>query len=77
MELKTKVSDASVIEHLDALENETRRADCQTLCRLMQDATGAEAKLWGSNIIGFGSYRSQFGWPEAAFVAAGSIALPF
>ncbi|WP_309690032.1 DUF1801 domain-containing protein [Armatimonas sp.] len=73
MELKTKISDASVTEHLDALDNETRRADCQTLSVLMQEATGSEAKLWGTNIIGFGSYRYKYAsgregdWMQVAF----------
>ena len=60
MELKTKVSDASVPKFLDAIDNETRRSDSQTVSTLMQAATGAEPKLWGTNIIGFGSYRYQY-----------------
>lgn len=73
MELKTKASDASVSEFLDALDNETRRADCQTLSVLMQEATGSEAKLWGTNIIGFGSYPYKYAsgkvgiWMQVAF----------
>jgi Domain of unknown function (DU1801) len=73
MEAKTKVSDASVAEFLNALDNETRRNDCQTLWQLMQAATGAEPKLWGSNIVGFGTYRLKYAsgkegdWPILAF----------
>ena len=73
MELKTKLTDASVAEFLATVDNETRRADCETLTTLMQAATGAEAKLWGSNIVGFGTSRIKYAngkeadWLQIAF----------
>jgi hypothetical protein len=73
MELKTKLTDASVAEFLATVDNETRRADCDTLTALMQAATGAEAKLWGSNIVGFGTSRIKYAngkeadWLQIAF----------
>ncbi len=73
MELKTKLTDASVEAFLAALESDARRADCAIVSELMQAATGAEAKLWGTNIIGFGSYRYKYAsgregdWMQVAF----------
>lgn len=73
MELKTKLTDASVAEFLATVDNEARRADCDTLTALMQAATGAEARLWGSNIVGFGTSRIKYAngkeadWLQIAF----------
>jgi hypothetical protein len=73
MELKTKLTNASASAFLDALDNETRRTDCQTLSKLMQEATGAEPKLWGTNIVGFGTSRIKYAsgkeadWLQIAF----------
>ncbi len=53
-ELKTKPTDASVTDFLNQIPDEKRRQDCFALVDLMQSATGAPPKLWGSAIIGFG-----------------------
>ena len=54
-ELKTKETEASVEDFLNGVEDENVRADCRKIARLMSDATGAPPKMWGTNIIGFGS----------------------
>ena len=54
-ENKTKPTKASVAEFIDAIDDQTRRADAKTLVKLMQSATGEKPKLWGPSIIGFGS----------------------
>lgn len=56
-ELKTKVTDASVVEFLNAIKEDRRRQDCFTILELMRKATGSEPKMWGSSIIGFGNYH--------------------
>jgi hypothetical protein len=56
-ENKTKPTDTSVAAFLAAMPDEQRRQDCQTLVSLMSKATGSEARLWGSNIVGFGQYH--------------------
>lgn len=56
-ENKTKASDASVDAYLDAIEDPTRRTDCQALVRLMQTITRERPRMWGSSIVGFGSYH--------------------
>ena len=55
-ELKTKATDQSVAKFI-ASAGESRQADCAMLLALMQKATGAQPKLWGSSLVGFGDYR--------------------
>jgi hypothetical protein len=59
-ELKTKETDASVDDFLNTVENETVRADCRKIAGLMSAATGAQPKMWGTNIIGFGSRTMKY-----------------
>jgi len=72
-ELKTKKTKASVTAFLDKITDEQRRTDCQTLLNLMKQATGEEPKLWGSSIVGFGTYHYRYAsgregdWPIIAF----------
>jgi hypothetical protein len=56
-EPKTKKNDASVENFLNSVANQTRREDSLALLGLMRDVTGEEAKMWGSSIVGFGSYH--------------------
>ena len=70
---KTKPTKVSVAGCIDALTDETKRADAKALVKLMQGATGEKPKMWGPSIIGFGSahYTYESGregdWPLAAF----------
>ncbi|MBK6791370.1 MAG: DUF1801 domain-containing protein [Anaerolineales bacterium] len=57
VELKTKLNDASVEDFINAVEDETIRADCFEIAKLMKQVTKAEPKMWGSSIVGFGSYH--------------------
>lgn len=73
-EIKTKVTDASVDDFLNSVENETRRKDGHELLKIYKRVTGQEAKMWGPSMVGFGMYHyksersSQEGdWPLAAF----------
>jgi hypothetical protein len=59
-ELKTKVNDASISEFLDSLEDESKRNDTQTIMALMQKTAKTEPKMWGSSIIGFGTYHYYY-----------------
>ncbi len=56
-ELKTKPTDISVADYLNAIESEQVRQDCWTIIGFMQDATKAEPRMWGSSIVGFGTYH--------------------
>jgi hypothetical protein len=59
-ENKTKQTEASVEGYLAAIEDETRRKDCTDLAELMTRVTGFEPKMWGSSIVGFGSYHYKY-----------------
>jgi hypothetical protein len=56
-ENKTKQTNVSVAAFIDAITDETKRADAKALIKLMQSATGEKPKMWGPSIIGFGSYH--------------------
>lgn len=57
---KTQPTPASVAAYLDAIDDEARRADCQTLLALMQAVTGEPPVMWGSAIVGFGRYHYRY-----------------
>ncbi len=57
VELKTQVNDASVEGFLNAVTDEQKRKDCFEILRLMVEVTKEEPKMWGSSIVGFGSYH--------------------
>jgi hypothetical protein len=57
---KTKPTQLSVAAFIDALTDETRRADAKVLVKLMQKATGEKPKMWGPSIVGFGSYHYKY-----------------
>ena len=59
-ELKTKKNDASVLEFLNAVDNEQRREDSLQLLRIMEEVTGEPAAMWGPAIVGFGSYHYRY-----------------
>jgi hypothetical protein len=56
-ELKTKVNEASVEGFLNSVKDEQTRADCFEILKIMKQVTKEEPKMWGSSIIGFGSYH--------------------
>ena len=59
-ELKTKMNDASVEAFLNGIEDEKKREDSFAILELMKKITGAEPKMWGASIIGFGNYRYKY-----------------
>ncbi|MEM8765862.1 MAG: DUF1801 domain-containing protein [Pseudomonadota bacterium] len=59
-ELKTRPTDAKVSEFLDSVADDRRRADAIQVAALMEQITRRPPRLWGSSIIGFGSYRYQY-----------------
>jgi hypothetical protein len=59
-ELKTKPTDNSVRDFIAAIENEDRRRDCQAVLEIMQEATGDRPRIWGSGMVGFGSYHYKY-----------------
>jgi nucleoid DNA-binding protein len=59
-EPKTKANDANVQEFLEGVTDEQRRTDCLAVMKLLAKITKAEAKMWGANIIGFGTFRLRY-----------------
>jgi hypothetical protein len=57
---KTKETDASVDSYMTAIKDEARRKDCAALAQLMARATKHPPKMWGSSIVGFGSYHYRY-----------------
>lgn len=55
-ENKTKETEASVDAFLAGVEHTKRREDALVVKDMMQRLTGYEPKMWGSSIVGFGSY---------------------
>ena len=59
-ELKTKENTASVAEFLAAIDARQKRADCRAIAKMMRDATGKRAKMWGKAIVGFDKYDYKY-----------------
>ncbi len=59
-ENKTTATTASVRTFLDTVENETRRSDSYVLLELMEKITGHPPVLWGTSLVGYGSYHYQY-----------------
>ncbi len=54
---KTTVNDANVEDFINKVEDEVKRQDSLALLKLFSKVTGEKPKMWGSSIIGFGSYH--------------------
>jgi len=59
-ELKTKLNNASVDKFIKGIKAEQTRTDCFKIMELMQKAAKAEAKMWGTSIIGFGNIHLKY-----------------
>lgn len=72
-ELKTKATTQRVSEFLNSIENKQKRADCRVISKMMREATGKRAKMWGTSIVGFGIYDYKYAnghggsWPIVCF----------
>ncbi len=52
--------DASVEGFLARVPDERRREDARRLCTIMQEVTGEPPVMWGTSIIGFGTYHYRY-----------------
>lgn len=57
---KTQPTQESVSDFLASVEDPTRRRDCRQVYELLADITGTEGVMWGSSIVGFGSYHYKY-----------------
>ena len=58
--MKTIKNQDSVSAFIDKVEDEQKREDCRTLMKIMRRITGSQAAMWGSSIVGFGSYHYRY-----------------
>ena len=57
---KTTENDLSVTDFLNTVTDETKRNDCFSLSDIITETTGFKAKMWGTAIVGFGSYHYKY-----------------
>ncbi|MBE7171151.1 MAG: DUF1801 domain-containing protein [Williamsia sp.] len=57
---KTVETQDSVQAYLDLIADEKKQHDCAEIVALISQHTGLEPKMWGSAIIGFGSYHYKY-----------------
>jgi hypothetical protein len=58
-ENKTKPTETSVDQFIDAIEHAGKQADARVLDSLFRKVTGVEPVMWGPTIIGYGSYHYE------------------
>jgi hypothetical protein len=72
-EAKTKPTTQSVKDFINTVGDPQTRADCATIAKLMEEASGSKPVMWGSSIIGFGTTTIKYAggreadWPLLAF----------
>ena len=72
-QLKTQRTRASVKAFLDGVADEQKRKDAHAISVLMQDITGEKPEMWGTSMVGFGSYHYKYAsgqegdWPIVGF----------
>jgi hypothetical protein len=59
-DLKTKETEVNFKDFLNTIDDETVRKDCRVIAEMMSKATKSEAKMWGANIVGFGSQLLKY-----------------
>ena len=59
-EPKTKLTTASVDDFLSTIDSDQVRDDCRTIASIMEKATKAPARMWGTSIVGFGTQRCTY-----------------
>lgn len=57
---KTKPTVESVENFLNKIKDEGVRDDCHAITKIMKKATGSLPRMWGSNIVGFGTYHYKY-----------------
>ena len=58
--MKTVPTTASVDAFIAAVDDAQKREDCRAVAAIMAEATGASAQMWGTSIVGFGTYRYRY-----------------
>ena len=61
---KTKPTDASVDDYLNAITPDKKRDDSFVLKDMLARASGYPPRMWGASIVGYGTYHYKYesGW---------------
>lgn len=59
-ENKTVATEMDVAEYLASVADERRRSEAEAVIEMMRRVTGEEPQMWGSSLIGFGSYHYRY-----------------
>jgi hypothetical protein len=57
---KTTENNLSVNDFLNTITDEPKQKDCFDLSAMITETTGFTAKMWGTAIVGFGSYHYKY-----------------
>ena len=72
-EAKTKPTKQTVKDFIAGIPDAQTRADCSTIVKLMEEASGSKGVMWGTSIAGFGTRTIKYAggkeadWPLIAF----------
>lgn len=56
----TQQNDGDVNAFIDSVKDEQKRADSYRLVKIFEEVTGLPPKMWGTAIIGFGTYHYKY-----------------
>lgn len=57
---KTRITGVGVDSYIAAITDDLRRKDCEDLIKLISKATKLKPAMWGTSIVGFGSYHYRY-----------------
>ena len=57
---KTRPGKQSVSEFIKSIDDKDQRADVKKIAAMMRKATGKNARMWGSGIVGYGEYHYKY-----------------
>ena len=60
-ELKTKKTKASVTSFINSIEDAKLRKECKAVASLLKRVTGEAPAMYGTSMVGFGTYSYQSG----------------
>ena len=72
-QLKTQKTTANPVEFIETITDKSKKQDSLDLIKLFQKITAKKPAMWGSSIVGFGSYyyetssKCKGNWPITGF----------
>jgi hypothetical protein len=59
-EIKTQPTKVSVTDFINSIDDREKRSDARNVAAMMRRATGKRARMWGTSIVGFGTYQYKY-----------------